>query len=150
MIVGFVSAMTTFFFIYIAFDTFVYDRIDQRIKDPTYIQELSKTLRPFLMFNQQGIIIYDHGATKFVDSINVIISFNKNYKINSINEIKVYCNHFLHTAPLLDYIGVYQYTYDVNRAKNYSWVFKMKPMLVLELGGSPEPNENIFTLEILQ
>jgi len=143
------SGIATFIFIYIAFDTFVIDRIDQRIKDPAYIRELSTSLRPFLIFDKNGIVTYDHGATKYVNDIKVKIGKHKTYNIQVVKEITIKCNKYLNTAPLLDYIDVDQYTYDVKRIKQYSWKYEFKPMLAILAESNEKKSDNIYILEIL-
>lgn len=131
--------------VYIAFDNYINNRIDDKIKDKEYIQELSKTLKPFLIFDEEGIITYDHGATIFVDSIKIIYLENK-----SIDKIIVHLNQFFTSAPLLDHIGSSRYTYTTKRIKNYNWRYDLEYVYSLVLEQSSNPSNGIFILEILQ
>ncbi len=74
------------FFVVITFfisaDGYINRQIESKITDATYINKLSKTLRPFSIFNQDGVIIYDHGGENFIKKIHV--SKNVNGEFNKI------------------------------------------------------------------
>ncbi|MEE9431548.1 MAG: hypothetical protein V3V16_10935 [Melioribacteraceae bacterium] len=141
---------------YLTFDSYINTQIDNKIKDTEYIQKLSKTLRPFLIFENKGMISYDHGASKFVDSINVQYfpyDSTKGVNLGWPKEMIIYTNQFLATPPLLDYIGVFNFTYSIKRNKN-GWLIKTKPIVIItdNFGrvDSRKPwHENIYILEIL-
>lgn len=137
---------------YIAFNNYINSQIENKITDTKYIQNLSSTLRPFIIFNEDGIITYNHGGEKYIDSIK--IEYSKNLGKAWPNSIKVYSNQFLSNSPLLDYIGVYNFTYDVERTKNNTWTFKVKPVVVNwtpteKIPMKEEPSGNIYILEVL-
>lgn len=68
---GFTLTLIGLVIAYITFDNYINAQIDGKITNKEYIQKLSKTLRPFLIFDNNGLVSYDHGASKFIDSINV-------------------------------------------------------------------------------
>jgi hypothetical protein len=101
-----ISFIITIVVAFITFDSYIDGKIDDRITDDNYVQGLSKALRPFLVFDEFGIVQYDHGATSFVDSIRV---HKANTKVHSIT---VYAKHYLSAAPLLNNIGADRFAYN--------------------------------------
>ena len=55
----------------IVFDHFFDKQIDEKINSPEYIEKISLTVRPFLLFNKDNQIIYDHGALQYIDSLKI-------------------------------------------------------------------------------
>jgi len=140
-LVSFFIALASFFVVY---DNYIIEKIDDRIKNPSYVGEISKNLRPYLIFNDEGVIVYEHGGSSFIDSIGV-----EQEKGRWLKSITVYSNQFLNSPPLLDYIGVYHYSYETIRLKNYTWLYKLRAIKFLTLEESGEPLSNFFILEIL-
>ena len=142
----FLTVVGTVILAFFALDQYLDEKIENKITDDSYISELSKTLRPFLVFNNEGIILYDHGALNFVDSIHV-----KHTSGNWADTIYIYTKSLLQEAPLLQFIGAYLYSYEAKRTSNFCWAFDMRPSTYLSLEGSKKPTlDNIFTLEILK
>jgi hypothetical protein len=144
----FLTVVGTVILAFFALDQYLDDKIENKITDDTYIGELSRTLRPFLVFDNDGIIKYDHGALTFIDSIRV-----KHTTDRWADTINIYTKSLLQEAPLLQFIGAYLYSYEVTRTSNFCWTFDMRPSTYLGLA-HPEKNKPIlddfFTLEILR
>lgn len=137
-VLGLIIALVVLFF---AFDNYLYDKIDSRIKDPDYIEKLSKTLRPFLIFDQNEIVIYDHGAMTYVDSISV-----RAINPTHLTQIRLYANSYLQLAPLIESLGPHIYEFHPKRGKGNIWIYDLA-----EPGfhsGSKTPER--FRLEILK
>lgn len=146
----FIAVAATVIIAYFGIDSYLDSKIENKITDDNYISELSKTLRPYLIFDNSGEISYDHGAIKFVDSI--VVSQNQK---GWVDNIIVYCNTYFGEPPLLDFIGVYHHTYEAKRIKNKSWSYDMIIMNFMRipldsLDQMEEPLDNMFILEILK
>lgn len=143
----FFGVITTIVLGFFAFDTYLESKIEDKITDDSYISEIAKTLRPFLIFDNNGIVKYDHGAEKFIDSIKI-----EYLEGEWVDKIIIYCNTYFQEAPLLNIIGVYHYSYESIRIKNRVWLYDMRPIQFLssQFGSDKETRDNIFTLEILR
>ncbi len=127
----------------IALDGFIDKKIENKIKNPEYINSLSNTLRSFLIFNHNENIIYDHGAKQLIDSISV----SKIYENNIFKKplvIIIYPKYFLKTEPLIECLNSIYYTKNVVRYKNIAWKYS------LFINGYTDDLKDIrFRLEIL-
>lgn len=126
---------------YVAFDDYISNQIEKQITSASYIEKLSKSLRPFLIFNGNGIIVYDHGGADIIKSIEI---YDKEDTIN------VQFNKFIKDAPLLMVVGANQYTYKAERGKNFSWVFKNITKTELLVYEPPQKEDLKFLMEILK
>jgi hypothetical protein len=154
---GFALTIIGLVIAYFSFDSYITSKIDEGITDTKYIKELSKTLRPFLIFDNNEVIVYDHGARKFVDSVRIdYFAFYKETKESNVGwpkEIMIYTNNILTTSPLLNHIGVYNFTYTSKRTKK-GWLIKTKPVEQLwgesgRMKTNEELKQNMYILEIL-
>ena len=67
---------------WMAFDNYINNQIENKINDNNYIESLARSLRPFCVFDESGVIAYDHGAEEFINAINIkertiTIEFNR-------------------------------------------------------------------------
>jgi hypothetical protein len=142
----FLAVLVTIIIAYFGIDQYLDSKIESKITDDSYVSALSKTLRPFLVFSNDGIIVYDHGALNFIDSIKV-----KHTENRWADTIFIYTKSLLREAPLLQFIGVYLYSYEAKRIANFCWAYDMRPSSYLALEPSGKPTvDNVFTLEILK
>ena len=127
--------------LFLVFDNYLSDKINDKITNKDYIESLSKTLRPFLLFNQNEIITYDHGAEAYIDSIKVF-SINPTH----LTKIIIYPNQYFQLTPLLEFLGPDIYTYTTKRGTGKIWIYELNQP---GFGGAYEaPNK--FRLEILK
>jgi hypothetical protein len=94
-------------------------------------------------------IIFLKAATPF-ESCNFFLFSSS---IRWADTIFVYSKTFLKEAPLMEYIGVYLYSYEAKRIANFCWAYDMRPVsfIATQSGGKNKTLlENIFTLEILK
>jgi len=115
--------------------------IENKITDSDYIETLSYSLRPFLIFDQNEITLYDHGAKAYIDSIKVF-SINPTH----LTKIVIYPNRYFQIAPLLESLGPDIYYSTSERGTNNIWVYNMQPP-GFSAGDLP-PNK--FRLELLK
>jgi len=146
--IKFLTVLGTIVIIYFGVDQYLDSKIENKITDDSYISQLSKTLRPFLVFNNDGVVIYDHGGLNFIDRIKIKHTDNR-----WADTIFIYSKTFLQEAPLMEFIGSYLYSYEAKRISNLCWAYDMRPTVYLSLEGSDNDKrtlENIFTLEVLK
>lgn len=128
---------------FIVFDDYVNKRIENKIKDNGYIESLSKSLRPFCVFDEYGAIIYDHGASELIK----FISFDKKKDVITVEFYK-----YMQNAPLLITIGSYQYSYNAKKKNNNIFIYDLSLPSFAELNieGSKQVESNKYVLEILK
>ena len=73
----FLALLVTVIIAYFGIDQYLDSKIEDKITDDSYISELSKTLRPFLVFDNDWMVTYDHGALNYIDRIIVKHSENR-------------------------------------------------------------------------
>jgi len=139
-----IATLLGFLFI---FNDFLDNKIENKITDTEYIYKLSKTLRPFCIFNKKnGVIFYDHGIYKVhIDSIK--IKYNT-YRKDRQDEIFVYTKNYLQIAPLVEYIGPNVVViFKPERFKNNVWLYNFKE---LATHTTNRQFDEFFRLEILK
>ncbi len=123
------------------FDDFLNTRIGNRINEAEYISKLSKSLRPYLIFNQNGNIVYDHGAEVLLDSISVDMKLS--FDFDKPITIIVHPKKFLKVKPLLECLSDIGYQEKANRYGFKSWKY------ILTVNAYSEVEDNLFKIEIL-
>ena len=137
----FVAMVIAFVGVWLTFDNYINNQIENKINDNSYIETLSKALRPFCVFNESGIIVYDHGAEEFIKDISL------NKKEGTIT-IEFY--HFFQHAPLLITVGANQYSYEAVKKNNKTFIYKLSAPSALLLSRSKKVAGNKYVLEILK
>lgn len=148
-IINFIILIATLVTFKILSEDYINNRIEKRITDDKYIEKLSTVLRPFLIFNDNGIVTYDHGGLKYIQDIK--LSKNKGGYLKKIvittNDI------FLNNAPILNCIGSDNYSFESSRSGNYSWEYKVGGYVALSAETDESPSQtydNIWILDILK
>lgn len=138
---GLSGLIATIIGLFITADNYLDSKIEQKITDTAYIKKLSNQLRPFLIFNDQGIVTFDHGAYEKIKNIEVNFN-NKN--------IIVETTEFLQNAPFINAVGANSYSFETERIGSKKWQYNM---LYYEFwdggGGSKKEPKTAFMLEIL-
>jgi hypothetical protein len=129
---------------FMAATNYINSEIEKKITDETYINKLSKTLRPFAIFDLNGAIQYDHGAEKYIEKIEI-----KKKENGDISTIKIITRVFLQNPPILNYTGYENYAYVSKKIDTYVWLFTLSSQTLL-LGGSNEKFDPIVMIEILK
>ncbi len=93
VISGFLIVVTFF----ITADDYINTRIEEKITDETYINNLALVLRPFALFDQKGVIQYDHGAVRYIKEIDIE---EKGYRVKSV---VITTREYLKNPPILQY-----------------------------------------------
>ncbi len=63
-VLGLFGFIATIVGLFITADNYLDSKIEQKITDTAYLKKLSNQLRPFLIFNDKGIVTFDHGANE--------------------------------------------------------------------------------------
>ena len=50
---------------------FVDSRVAKIKEDPNFMQEVAKQVRPYIIFNEKESILFDNGASKFIDDLEI-------------------------------------------------------------------------------
>jgi hypothetical protein len=131
--------------LYHAFNMYVDARVTERIHDPRFLTEISRSLRPAVVFNSRETILADLGAMAKLKSISVTTGGDRS---NQSFVITVEPNEYLGVEPVLeslDFNGIIEGA----RGRGLTWVFTVTPILTLALDESPTPGPPRFRLEIL-
>ena len=136
-LVGFIATVVGLF---IAADSYLDSKIEKKITDTAYIKKLSNQLRPFLIFNDQGVVTFDHGAYEKIKNIYVDLK-NKN--------IIVETTEFLQNAPFIIAVGADSYSFEVERVSSKKWCYEMLYYnFASDINGSKKEPRTTFMLEV--
>jgi len=125
-------------------DNYINNQIEDKITDETYMDKLSKVLRPFSIFDINGTIIYDHGGESFIQEITV--QKNSNREIKHIN---IKTKSFLQTAPILIYVGYGNYAYTSKKTSTYMWEYDLASYSVLTPPSATSQLSQFFMVEVV-
>lgn len=141
----FLLSVFTIILIYIGVDDYINNKIDKKLHDEAYLKRVSKSLRPFLIFNQYGNFLYDHGASQYIDSLVVFPPILK-LETNEVFVIGVFPKDYLAFQPLLENLSAIEMVIKPNQIENKSWAYKVQILSGLQ----PKPEVVLFRLEILR
>ncbi len=128
---------------FIAADNYINNAIEKKITDETYINRLARVLRPFAIFDKEGVIQYDHGGERYIEDIDP----QKN-KDGEFESIIITTKEFLQNPPILIYIGYDNYAYTSERIDTYKWKFKLSILHTISAPLKSEKLDPIFIVEI--
>ncbi len=129
-------------FLFVA-DNYISDKIDEKITDGTYINNLAHVLRPFSIFDKRGIIKYDHGGERYIEKIDV-----NQKKDGDFESVIITTKVYLQNPPILTYIGYDNYAYTSEKIDTYQWKFKLRSRSLIMSDNKEEKIEPIFIVEI--
>ena len=134
--------------LFLIFDNYLNDKIDDKIA--SNIERSSKSIRPFLIFDENETRVYDHGAySNYINEIKVEFKM-RNDSLKVIETIIVYPKQYLQIAPLLEPLGADRYDItSINRHK-FAWVYTLNALQIYTPGKSETKTPNKFRLEILK
>ena len=127
----FLIILSTIIFLFFGVNEYFDNKIESKITDKDYIKNLSYSLRPFLIFDGEGHILYDHGAEKKLNSITMDPELTmKNF--HNINDFKIVIEpkNYLSVQPLLENLSVHDFQISPNRYKNKSWIYTVKVLMI--------------------
>ncbi len=145
--IRFLTILFTIIFLFFGVNEYFDNKIESKITDKDYIKNLSYSLRPFLIFDVEGHILYDHGAEKRLNSITMDPKLTmKNFQ--NINDFKIVIEpkNYLSVLPLLENLSVHDFQISSNRYKNKSWIYTVKVLATFE----PIEEPIKFRLELME
>lgn len=114
----------------------------EKLKDPVILKEVAYYLRPSMTFDQNGTILSDSGAGKFVKELKIVMG---KYEPETI--ILSPTEH-LNAAPILESLN-YTFTYSAKRINSSDWQYSLRSPNYLLIEG-PGLKEWIFRVEIIR
>ena len=127
-------------------DGYISNKIDEKITNDTYVNELAKVLRPFSIADGKGVITYDHGAEKYIEKI--VPSKNKHGDFESVT---ITTKIFLKEAPLVNIIDANNYLYRSERIGTYTWKINAgSASAVMDVSAITKTFQPIIVIEILK
>lgn len=142
-IIKIVSVVVGLFLCFYALDSYIDQKIENKITDPRFIRQIASNVRPSVIFDSKGTILIDMGGMQYIEKISVETdnSLRKPKKI--IVTPKAYMGH----APLITSIGIYKYIFRAERGKNLDWEYTLDPAVQWgTMGEVPLPQ---FRLEVI-
>jgi hypothetical protein len=123
------------------------DRIAKRVlielRDPEMLREIASLVRPSLIFDHNGAIRTDSGATQFIKRIDVEMGKGEP------NRILVSPTEHLNTPPILECLND---NFDIasSQTGKSDWLFELSSPSYIVFESSPERKEWLFRLEIIR
>ena len=134
----------------IVFDTYIYDRIDKKINDESYLSKISKTMRPYLIFDENEKYIYDHGALDHIENIEIVKHTDKDEIL--VEKIILTLKKYYQTAPLIECIGPLSYSFKSEKGSKTTWIYipTSSGLMLWPEEEDDEQDPSIFKIEILR
>lgn len=130
---------------YLGYNNYINNQIKGQINTPEYISKISKNLRPYLLINLNGHIIYDHGALEYIDSISFYPDSLKIYK-DKIFGFGIKCKKLLNYPPIIENLTPHDFTIQSTRFNNIDWAVRIK---INGFIGNYDNNEALLRIEII-
>lgn len=139
-----VCTITVLFAAYHGLNGYIDERIETRITDPTFLKKLGRSVRPSLVFDEQGSIVADMGAVSLVDRISVTK--------DSKNSLKIIVSPFAYFGiePVLEALDD-EYRIHAEQGLKFDWIFHLYeiPIVTMERGAL-ERDRKRFRLEFIR
>lgn len=119
------SFIVAIFAIFFVFDDYINTQIEDKITSEEYISKLSKNLRPYLIFDNNGNTIYDHGGKEYISSISID---------ETNNTIIIKTTKYLQFAPLIIVSGHAQSSYETKRIDDNTWSYVFDKIVIITDG----------------
>ena len=95
-------------------------RIERMIREETFLHRIASSLRPTVIFDENGSVLVDQGAMELINSIDVSLSDARRPA-----EIVVVPNRYLAHPPLLQTLENELVDVVPTRGKHFLWRFKL-------------------------
>ena len=120
--------------------------VEDRMKEPEFVQRVAEEIeKPTVIFDQNGSILVDGGAMKYVKSIKVNMGDD-----NEIERIVVSPHQHLQVAPLLESLDI-NFCIEAKRGEKFDWVYTLGSIRRFALMDSADPPaQKRFRLEIIR
>ncbi len=139
-----IGAVVVLFATYHGCNAYLDSRIESRITDPAFMQELAGNVRPSVLFDDKGGVLADLGAMKFIDRIEV------SRGADEVWTITISPSEFLGIEPILEGVDS-QFVIRAERGNKNDWVYQLHRVHPLIVSTLPPQRKNLrFRLEIVR
>ena len=116
-----IVTVATLFGIILGFNSYLDNRIENRLADPVFVKQLNSKLRPTVIFDERESIISDSGGMEHLkEKISVVQSEkDKNDFIVTIRPTK-----YLAVEPILEPLDS-RFVVNAHRSQGFDWVFTL-------------------------
>ena len=125
-----------------AVQSYLNNKIDERVNDPVFIGKVATQVRPSVIFNSSGSILADLGGMALIDRIEVS-GFPTNLEEKLL--VDVFPKQHLAFPPLLESIDGANWFIKTKRGNGYQWSYELS----LETS-EQEPKEFRLRMEIVR
>jgi hypothetical protein len=147
----FLSIIFTIIVLIIAFNSYFESQISDKLHQKEYIFSLSKSLRPYLIFNEKSNVLYDHSANIHLDSLSVQYEIERELfegdtlRLVEKFTIKLTPTSNLNFEPILECISAPFYVVSSERYGKRSFVYYLESGFAHELD-----TKFLFRVEFLE
>jgi hypothetical protein len=117
-------------------------RIERRIRDESFLKRIASSLRPTVIFDEDGAILVDQGAMELLTTIEV----KKNEENGLPIEIIVEPRQYLAYQPLIETLDNELVDFSVKRAKGFAWSYSLEYQMTNDIFDG----HRRFRLEVLR
>ena len=142
--ISFVGAIVVIVTAYHGINNHIDDRIENKINDEKFLKKLSRSIRPSMVFDQNGRYLADMGAEEYIESIYVVVGeYASQIKITLSSKV------YLDIAPILVPLDGH---FEINevRGKKYDWEYELKHVDRVLLEPSVQITNHRFRIEIIR
>jgi hypothetical protein len=140
VVVGALGAIASFLY---GIQAFIDGRVKAAIQDPAFISQLSRNLRPSVVFDSRGSILADLGAMQHINDIRVVA------KKDAPIEITVSPMESFAVEPVLESLDA-RFVTKAERGQKYDWIFRLYPIETLLVSDPPKVERLRFRLELIR
>ena len=134
LITGFIAGVIAVF-------GFIDSRVAKIKEDPIFMREVAKQVRPYVIFDEKGSILFDNGTSKYVDVLEVNVDEDR----GDFKDFTIHVNFNKHFSypPYLESLNGNGFVIKENRGKKHDWIYKLNQ-------SSSIGQEYRFRLELIQ
>jgi hypothetical protein len=103
------------------FGVYIYSRVERHVSSDAFLKRLADAIRPSCVFDQQGAILVDMGAMKFIDSIDVAPLPENDLP----PKIVIHPRRYLANAPILTTLDPFVMSVSAERGPKFDWVYTL-------------------------
>jgi hypothetical protein len=140
-----VSAIVVFVGAWYGLNAHVLNLIENKINDPSFIQKVSREVRPSSIFDHNASVLADSGGMRYINEITVALDD----KTKEPNRITLSPNRFLGTAPIVECLNS-SFDMKATRGKKYDWTYELSSPPYAVFGKSKYGASWVFRFEIVK
>lgn len=120
-------------------------RVNSKVNNPDFIQRITSTVRPAVIFDQSGTVQADLGGMQYISGIKV----TQDDKSKEPKKITVSFNEHINSAPILECTN-YDFSIQSEKSGSSDWIFHLSSPSRLLLQGSMKIENWLFRLEVIR